>query len=90
VNSIGSPRPFVYENDRLTCDGVDLSSLAETFGTPLYVYSAANLRGRVELLQREFAATPTTICYAVKANPALAILKLVAGSTSSAAASSSG
>jgi diaminopimelate decarboxylase len=78
VNSIGSPRPFVYENDRLTCDGVDLSSLAETFGTPLYVYSAANLRGRVELLQREFAATPTTICYAVKANPALAILKLVA------------
>ena len=78
MNSIGSPRPFVYENDRLTCDGVDLSSLAETFGTPLYVYSAANLRGRVELLQREFAATPTTICYAVKANPALAILKLVA------------
>ena len=79
MNSIGSPRPFVYENDRLTCDGVDLSALAEKFGTPLYVYSAANLRGRVELLQREFAAAPTTICYAVKANPALAVLKLVAG-----------
>ena len=79
MNSIGSPRPFVYENDRLTCDGVDLSALAEKFGTPLYVYSAANLRGRVELLQREFAMTPTTICYAVKANPALAVLKLVAG-----------
>ena len=78
MTSTASPRPFVYENDRLTCCGTDLSALAAEFGTPLYVYCAGNIRGRVQLLQREFQSLPTTICYAVKANSSLAILRLVA------------
>ena len=83
MNSAPSPRPFVYEYDRLTCCGADLSALAETFGTPLYVYCAENIRGRVARLQREFQAlgseaAGTTICYAVKANASLAILALLA------------
>ena len=72
-----SPRPFVYVHDRLTCSGADLTELAERFGTPLYVYSADAIRERLEMLQTEFAAVPNTLCYAVKANPSLAILKLL-------------
>jgi diaminopimelate decarboxylase len=72
-----SPRPFVYVHDRLTCSGADLTELAESYGTPLYVYSADAIRERLGMLQAEFAAVPNTLCYAVKANPSLAILKLL-------------
>jgi diaminopimelate decarboxylase len=77
VSTSLSPRPFVYAHDRLACSGVDLTELAESYGTPLYVYSAAAIRERLEMLQEEFAAVPNTLCYAVKANPSLAILKLL-------------
>jgi diaminopimelate decarboxylase len=72
-----SPRPFVYAQNRLTCSGADLTGLAEQFGTPLYVYSADAIRERLGMLQKEFAAVPNALCYAVKANPSLAILKLL-------------
>jgi diaminopimelate decarboxylase len=72
-----SPRPFVYADNRLTCSGADLTELAETYGTPLYVYCADAIRERVAMLQTEFATVPNTLCYAVKANPSLAILKLL-------------
>jgi diaminopimelate decarboxylase len=72
-----SPRPFIYAANRLTCSGVDLTDLAETYGTPLYVYSADAIRERLGMLQTEFAAIPNTLCYAVKANSSLAILKLL-------------
>ncbi len=54
---------------------VDLGALAEEFGTPLYVYSADAIAYRTRLLAAELGAVPHTICYAVKANSALAILK---------------
>ena len=72
-----APRPFLYADNRLTCSGADLSELAETYGTPLYVYSADAIAERVAMLQTEFAAVPNTLCYAVKANSSLAILKLL-------------
>jgi diaminopimelate decarboxylase len=74
-----SPRPFAYIDGHLACSGMALEPVAETYGTPLYVYSAANIAERVALLQHEFAALPHTVCYAVKANSSLAILKLLAG-----------
>jgi diaminopimelate decarboxylase len=77
VSTSTSPRPFVYTGNRLTCSGADLSELAETYGTPLYVYSADAIGERVAMLQTEFAAVPNTLCYAVKANSSLAILKLL-------------
>ena len=67
----------MYADDRLTCDGADLTELAERFGTPLYVYSAASIQGRVGMLQAEFAGVESTLCYAVKANSSLAILKML-------------
>jgi diaminopimelate decarboxylase len=77
-----SSRPFTYRNRRLRCDAADLTALAEAHGTPLYVYSASQIRDRFSLFQKAFAtssnARPFTICYAVKANSALAILRLLA------------
>jgi len=71
-------RPFHYRKRALYLDGAPLSALAEAHGTPLYVYSAEQIRHRFLLFQEAFAARPTTICYAVKANSALAILRLLA------------
>ena len=77
---IGSPssRPFHYRKRILYCDSVALNALAEEYGTPLYVYSAGQIRERFSLFQEAFAGRPFTICYAVKANSALAILRLLA------------
>jgi diaminopimelate decarboxylase len=74
-----SPRPFAYVDARLQCSGVDLTALAEEFGTPLYVYSAEAIAERVGMLAGELAGLDHTVCYAVKANSSLAILKLLAG-----------
>jgi diaminopimelate decarboxylase len=71
-------RPFVYHGQRLVCEGADVAALAEQYGTPLYVYSAAQIAERASLFQNRFAAVPHTVCYAVKANSSLAILKLLA------------
>jgi diaminopimelate decarboxylase len=71
-------RPFAYRNRTLHCDGVDLSTLADAHGTPLYVYSAQQISHRFQLFEKAFASRPHTICYAVKANSSLAILRLLA------------
>ncbi len=52
--------------------------LAERYGTPLYVYSAATIRKRTRELQRAFRKARHTICYSVKANSNLSILRLLA------------
>ena len=73
-----NPRPFVYRNHSLYCDGVDLTVLAAEHGTPLYVYSATQITQRFQLFEQSFSSRAHTICYAVKANSSLAILKLLA------------
>ena len=65
----------MYEQDRLTCSGVELGALADRFGTPLYVYSADAIAERAGMFAREFGGVQHTVCYAVKANSSLAILK---------------
>ncbi len=63
---------------RLHLEGVALDTLAERFGTPLYVYSKAALESAYQAYAQAFAKTPHLICYAVKANSSLAILNLFA------------
>jgi len=63
----------------LYCEGVALESLATDHGTPLYVYSAAMIRARVQAFARAFQPIPHTLCYSVKANSTLGILRLLAG-----------
>lgn len=78
----GRPPGFTYRAGRkerlLFCEGASLSQLAEKFGTPLYVYSASTLRQRVGDFDRAFRDIRHTICYSVKANSNLSILKLLA------------
>ncbi len=61
----------------LHCGKVSLESLARRHGTPLYVYSADQILERLGLFQRALNGREHLICYAVKANSALAILKLL-------------
>ena len=63
---------------RLHLEGVALDTLAERFGTPLYVYSRQALESAYQAYAKAFAETPHLICYAVKANSSLAILNLFA------------
>jgi diaminopimelate decarboxylase len=61
----------------LNCEQVPLKELAERFETPLYVYSATSIRQRVRAFAREFRGV-SHICYSVKANSNLNILRLLA------------
>jgi diaminopimelate decarboxylase len=63
---------------RLHIEGVSLDTLAERYGTPLYVYSRQALESACQSYSQAFAGTPHLICYAVKANSSLAILNLFA------------
>jgi diaminopimelate decarboxylase len=75
-----SSRPFQHlqPGSALSCGRVSLESLAKKFGTPLYVYSADQILERLALFQQAFAGREHLVCYAVKANSSLAILKLLA------------
>ena len=63
----------------LSVEGVSLEPLARQYGTPLYVYSAGHILERFALFEQAFSSVPHLVCYAVKANPALAILRMLAG-----------
>jgi len=62
----------------LYCEGKDLRELAKTYGTPLYLYSAQTLRERTQTLDAAFGEFPHTLCYAVKANSNLSLLRFLA------------
>ncbi len=72
------PPAFIYKNNELHCERVALSNLAAKYGTPLYVYSATAIRERYRILDRAFQNVSHTICYSVKANSNLSILRLLA------------
>jgi len=80
-NSNLSSRPFQYPQKGLAlhCGKVSLEALARRFGTPLYVYSADQIVERLGLFQNALKSREHLVCYAVKANSSLAILKLLAG-----------
>ncbi|EIM00919.1 diaminopimelate decarboxylase [Rhodanobacter thiooxydans] len=59
-------------------DGVDLRRLAERIATPFHAYSAGAIHRRIDELQAALAGLDATVCFAVKANPNLAILQLMA------------
>jgi diaminopimelate decarboxylase len=69
---------FSYQNGSLLCEDVDLLSLAETHGTPLYVYSAGTLRNHFRRLDAALAGVDHEIAFAVKANSNLSVLRLLA------------
>lgn len=70
--------PFAYHHHELSCESVSLRALADTVGTPAYVYSSAALLDRYHAYDRAFADLPHLICYAVKANANLGVISTLA------------
>jgi diaminopimelate decarboxylase len=64
--------------EALHCEGVSLARIAEEAGTPAYVYSRASIEGAYRRLDRAFGSLPHRICYAVKANSNLSVLRVLA------------
>jgi diaminopimelate decarboxylase len=83
------PPGFTYQRTRrgllrtkgplvLQCEEIPLPRLAEKFGTPLYVYSTETVSQHYQAFDRAFREIPHTVCYSVKANSNLSILRLLA------------
>ncbi len=68
---------FHYQNGSLHCEGVNLNSLADEYGTPSYVYSASTFRDNYQRLDAALSELDHGIEYAVKANSNLSVLKLL-------------
>jgi diaminopimelate decarboxylase len=68
---------FPFRDGQYYCEDIPLTQLAEEFGTPLWVYSKNYLVGRFREIQEAFAAVEPVVCYSVKANANLSILKVM-------------
>lgn len=68
---------FFYRDHEAFCEEVSLNEIAQSLGTPAYIYSSATLSRHCTQFQEAFAAHPTTFCYAIKANSTLALLKQI-------------
>lgn len=69
---------FQYRGDLLMCEEVPIDRIAEAVGTPFYLYSHATLTHHFRVFDQAFGGIPHLVCFAVKANSNLAILKLFA------------
>ena len=69
---------FNYKDDALYCEDVAISTLAETYGTPLYVYSRATLERHWHAFDDALEGRDHLVCYAVKANSNIAVLNVLA------------
>src|SRR5687768_18593598 len=69
---------FEYDRGRLSCEGVPVEQIAREVGTPVYIYSEAAMRRQVELFRESFKQVPHLICYAVKANSNLSVIRRLA------------
>jgi len=70
---------FAFHNGDLYCEEIKVKEIADKFGTPVYVYSYQTIVNHYRKLDRAFQDLEHLICYSVKANPSLAICKVLAG-----------
>jgi len=69
---------FEYRGGELHAEDVAVSSIAQSIGTPVYVYSRATIERHWHAFDDAFGDHPHSICYAVKANSNLAVLNIMA------------
>ena len=67
---------FHYQSGELYCENVPVRKIAAKVGTPFYLYSAGTLTHHYRVFNAAFAEFPHIVCFAVKANANLAILRL--------------
>lgn len=70
--------PFAWHDGRLYCEACDLTQVAQEFGTPTFVYSRAAILAAYRSYVAALAGRRALVCYAVKANPNLGVLALLA------------
>ena len=70
---------FSYSDGDLSAGSVRLADLAREYGTPLYVYHRPAIADRIEAVRAAFGSVPTHLCYSVKANSNLKLLRWLAG-----------
>ncbi|MEZ6067208.1 MAG: diaminopimelate decarboxylase [Planctomycetaceae bacterium] len=68
---------FQYQDGELYCEAVPVRKLAEEFGTPLWVYSSAKLLHEYRAIESAFADLDPVVCYSVKSNSNLSLLRLL-------------
>ncbi len=68
---------FEYKNNILHCEGLSVETIAKQVKTPAYIYSANRFRGNFNALKNAFGNFPVNICFAVKSNSNIAVLKLL-------------
>lgn len=66
---------FEYVGGRLYCEAVALDQIAQEVGTPVYVYSETSIRRQIQLFDDAFRQIPHLVCYAVKANSNLTVIR---------------
>ena len=69
---------FHYRGKKLYCEGVAIESLAKKYGTPLYVYSQGTLTNHFQKLDKALAPLDHLVCFAMKSNSNLAVLRVLA------------
>src|SRR5512140_342401 len=69
---------FNYQSGELYCENVPVRRIAAQVGTPFYLYSTATLEHHFRVFETSFQGFPHIVCFAVKANANLAILRLFA------------
>jgi len=69
---------FRYIGSRLFCEGAAVETLARKFGTPLYVYSQRTLTEHFQRLDRAMSPMDHLLCFALKANGNLSVLRTFA------------
>jgi len=69
---------FRYVGNKLFCEGTPVETLARRFGTPLYVYSQHTLTDHFGKLDRAMSPVDHLVCYAVKSNSNLSVLRTLA------------
>ncbi|NOY61704.1 MAG: diaminopimelate decarboxylase, partial [Gammaproteobacteria bacterium] len=69
---------FNYQNNRLFAEDVDVTTIANTYGTPCFIYSRATMERHWRAFDQAFSGIDHMICYAVKANSNLAVLNVMA------------
>ena len=74
---------FSYRDGELYCEQVPVAKIAAQYGTPVWIYSKSFLLGRLKQIQTAFAEVDPVICYSVKANSTLGVLKVMRDAGSS-------
>ena len=69
---------FEYKGRELFCEDVPVEQIAEEVGTPFYLYSASTIERHFKVFTEAFSQRDHIVCYSVKANSNLAVLRLLA------------